>query len=101
MAASQYPVHGFLLALQYCLANSKGFLLNLSQTNIDETVQLLQSIFCLCVETMQYMLNVMKGNDEKENCPSFLDIGHALEKVILAKCTTLHEDDSAFTETKG
>ncbi|XP_071034038.1 tRNA (32-2'-O)-methyltransferase regulator THADA isoform X2 [Parasteatoda tepidariorum] len=82
-AAASKPIHGLLLALEYCLSSFNRVVFKLFQSEKNRTLNFLYDILNLCDDIMQSMLLVMKRGDDKENCPSFLDIGQALENVII------------------
>ncbi|CAL1264611.1 unnamed protein product [Larinioides sclopetarius] len=77
--------HGVLLALQYCLSNSKEALRSYSYKQPAKVVQFVDSVMNFCEITIEEVLNVLRGDDEKNHCPSFSDIGEALEKVVISQ----------------
>ncbi|XP_054712926.1 thyroid adenoma-associated protein homolog [Uloborus diversus] len=82
VAASCAPIHGFLLALQYCISDSKDVLKQSSPNEVTRINTFIATVINLCKDIIHYMLNIMKGSDDIYNCPSFFDIGQALRNLL-------------------
>lgn len=65
---SEFFYLGVLLALQYCLANSESFFIKAYQHQKDEISVFLKDLIHLCFDIVDYMLRVMKGENENDYC---------------------------------
>ncbi|KAG8192294.1 hypothetical protein JTE90_002118 [Oedothorax gibbosus] len=79
------PIQGHLLALQYCIHDSKDVLNASFKTQNEKVMNFIQIVSDLCDDIIDYMLGIMKGDNDKNNCPDFSDIGQAIENLVITK----------------
>ncbi|GFS68358.1 thyroid adenoma-associated protein homolog [Nephila pilipes] len=77
---SQEPM-GYLLALQYCLKVSKKVFRDCFHNQELKVKNFIDMMIDVCEQTLKTVLSFMKGA-EKNHCPSFADIGEALENLV-------------------
>ncbi|KAF8789183.1 hypothetical protein HNY73_007144 [Argiope bruennichi] len=75
--------HGLLLALQYCLSYSKEALKSYSYKKPTKVVLFVNTVIDFCEIVIREVMKVLRGNNDSNHCPSFSDIGEALEKVVV------------------
>ncbi|XP_061173032.1 tRNA (32-2'-O)-methyltransferase regulator THADA-like [Saccostrea echinata] len=79
-ASKSSPIHGYVTAVTRCLTEC---LESLQQKSIESLTQHYLSLVELNTQIIQTMLNIMARGSESEGCPSFAEIGQALESLIV------------------
>ncbi|KAL4237396.1 hypothetical protein ACF0H5_002114 [Mactra antiquata] len=78
-ASKQYPIHGMISAFTQCLTDCDV----IWQTLYTDILVVSEQFIIVCHEIIQKMLNIMSGVAGQEACPSFAEIGIALENLLL------------------
>lgn len=84
------PILGYVTAITRCLTECSQLLQHGSIANFKEHYL---SLVQLNTQIIQTMLGIMARGSESEGCPSFAEIGQALESLILE-----NEEDYSQTE---
>ncbi|XP_062621565.1 tRNA (32-2'-O)-methyltransferase regulator THADA-like [Saccostrea cucullata] len=79
-ASKSSPIHGYVTAVTRCLTEC---LESLQQRNLQSLTQHYLRLVQLNTQIIQTMLNIMAQGSESEGCPSFAEIGQALESLIV------------------
>ncbi|GIY27116.1 uncharacterized protein C1494.07 [Caerostris extrusa] len=76
-------IHGFLLALEYCLSISKEAFKSFPADQMSSVVNFVDTALNFCVEVIRVLLvQIRKGvKKKKKHCPDFSDIGRFLDSV--------------------
>ncbi|XP_033735737.1 thyroid adenoma-associated protein homolog isoform X2 [Pecten maximus] len=88
LASKTSPVHGFVAASTRCITETPDLLYKHS-SDLDTVAKEMISLDIVVIDTM---LKVMARDSEMEMCPSFAEIGSALESWIA-------ESEDSYTET--
>uniref|UniRef100_K1PGZ0 Thyroid adenoma-associated protein n=1 Tax=Magallana gigas TaxID=29159 RepID=K1PGZ0_MAGGI len=89
-ASKTVSIHGYVTAITRCLTECPQLLQHDSIANFKEHYL---SLVQLNTQIIQTMLGIMARGSESEGCPSFAEIGQALESLILE-----NEEDYSQTE---
>ncbi|XP_021346586.1 uncharacterized protein LOC110445988 isoform X1 [Mizuhopecten yessoensis] len=88
LASKTSPVHGFVAACTRCITETPNLLYK-HPIDLDRVVK---EMITLDIDVIGTMLKVMAKDSEKEQCPSFAEIGSALESWIA-------ESEDMYTES--
>ncbi|XP_060555360.1 tRNA (32-2'-O)-methyltransferase regulator THADA-like [Ruditapes philippinarum] len=93
-ASKQYPMHGLISAITQCLTGTDDLWL----TSADDLVGVCEQLVEFCQQIIEKMLNIMAGVAGQEACPSFAEIGMALENLLSENQTDYEETTSLSPE---
>ncbi|XP_053378455.1 thyroid adenoma-associated protein homolog [Mercenaria mercenaria] len=93
-ASKKYPIHGLISAVTQCLTETS----DLWMTPSPDLVHVSEQLVKLCQQIIEKMLNIMAGVAGQEACPSFAEIGMALENLLSENQTDYEETTSLSPE---
>ncbi|XP_046561929.1 thyroid adenoma-associated protein homolog [Haliotis rubra] len=76
LASRESPIHGLIQGIALCLKSLQ------SRHDLDLPVSLLLDLLKVNVKVIQMTLSVTSGGNEKESCPSFAELGVALDSLV-------------------
>ncbi|XP_067681853.1 tRNA (32-2'-O)-methyltransferase regulator THADA-like [Haliotis asinina] len=76
LASRESPIHGLIQGITLCLQSLQ------SQSDLDLPVSLLLDLLKVNVKVIQMTLSVTSGGSGKESCPSFAELGVALDSLV-------------------